>query len=261
MRGLFLFNFGKSSIMDVANINSVREGVLRIANKQQKGAITDIDINRFAAMAQQDVVNDLYDLRNNLYKERLKFLARIGGVTDIQDINDMLSPLEVIDYAMPSLTTTTFEIPSDYQTFLSLSLDGQPCELSTNAEYKFALRSSLMAPTAFNIMARKLDANRIEVSLASVSDSLLTYYKIPQGVDSAGNKTALAPTWASVLVGTTQVYDAANSINFELSAKAENLLIYKILLYLGINLNHNELLQFLNVEFEKEQIKKHNIKY
>lgn len=242
--------------MDVANINNVKDGVLRIANKQQKGAITDIDINRFAVIAQQDVVNDLFDLRNKYYRERLKFQHRIHGVTDIQDVDDMLSFLLVVNAPLVAATTTTWEIPSNFQTLEMLTINGQPTQLSSNTMYTAAATSSLMAPSSFRVMARKLDANTIEVSTASLANVLMTYYKVPQGIDSAGVPTTSSPTWASVLVGNTQVYDAVNSVNFELSAQAENLLIYKMLSYLGINLSHNELLEFLQVEFQKEQIKK-----
>jgi hypothetical protein len=239
--------------MSYANINNVKEAVFRISNKQQKGAITDIDFNRFASVAQLEIVNMLFEKRNRYYKQQLRFMPRIDGITDIQYIDDILQPLHIDMYQM-LFNGNDFEYPSDVLTIDAVIVNGQNVEIMDSSKYFRAASSSLTQPSVFNHVAVRKSKALLSVYPAPVSPDeavILSYWKKPQGVDFSGEPVAQSPTWAATLVGNNLVYNPTNSINFELGVGAENMLIRKILEYVGVSLSHEDIVGYMMQERDR----------
>jgi len=239
--------------MAYANINNVKEGVFRIANKQQKGAITDIDFNRFASISQMEVVNALFEKRNLYFKQRLKYFSRIDGITDIVVVDDILQPLLIDSETLAAGSAAgLFLLPEELYTIEDVFVGEQRVDIETAANIRRMQTSSLIAPTINSYVATRKNKKEIRIVPVPINaDVEMNYYKRPQGTDLNGDAVASQPTWASTLVGNTLVYNPATSINFEIGVAAENLLIRKILEYVGINLSNDELLAWLQSEREK----------
>lgn len=239
--------------MAYANINNVKEGVFRIANKQQKGAITDIDFNRFASIAQMEVVNALFEKKNLYIKQRLKFFSRIDGVLDITVVEDILQPLLIDGETLTQGSVADlFNLPQELYTIEDVFVGEQRVDIESAANVRRMSMSSLIEPTIHSYVATRKNKKEIRIIPQPVGvDVEMNYYKRPQGTDLNGDPVALQPTWASTLVGNALVYNPATSINFEIGVAAENLLIRKVLEYVGINLSNDELLAWLQSEREK----------
>ena len=95
-------------------INSVRNTVLSVANKNNFGYITPDDFNLYAKQAQLDIFeNYFYQYNNWIVKQN----ARLSGsgysdvVRNIEIVIDSFSSTVPLVYSIPN---TTFALPLDY---------------------------------------------------------------------------------------------------------------------------------------------------
>ena len=242
--------------MTPASINAVYEAVRDIVNKDQQGQITPTTFNQFAQVAQLDVVNELIELKNDYYRNGLRWRSRRGGINDIQQIDDMLSL--IYRDAMP-LTGTgqVYDFPSSVMSVELVIADNKAVDISTAQAFAYASRNgslqgvtpntSMIKPSPSFMMCKRIDNRQLFFEPAPVSNVLASYLKEPQSVDSGGNPSTQQPTWVGALPfpgAPYEVFDAVNSTNFEIGVQAQNMLIMKILQYLGVNLTHEIALQY-----------------
>ena len=81
-----------------------------------------------------------------------------------------------------------------------------------------------------------LVSENIEVFPESINTIRLRYYKFPEGVTQAGVRTATPPTYAYTTSAGVEVFNSANSVDFELPDHYLDDLVIEIAELAGINL-------------------------
>jgi hypothetical protein len=90
---------------------------------------------------------------------------------------------------------------------------------------------------------------------STVQNVTLSYYKIPQGTTNAGVKSTQPPTWAYTVVNSVEIYNATNSINFELPINLETRLVMGILECFGINMREAQITQYAMQKSQEQDAK------
>ena len=210
------------------SINTVYQRVLAIANKEQRGYITPQEFNLLANQAQMDIFEQyFYDLN--------QFGRVPGNQTDYADMLEILeekiSIFEKTNIAISGGTT----LPSDLYRLGSIIFNGAEAESISQKDYIYITQSPLAQPTNdFPIYIR--DNAGIKVYGKNASGAL---EQKTSGVTCNYIKEPTDVSWASNSV--TGLYDAANSVNFELHESEETELVIKILALSGMILKDNSL--------------------
>lgn len=239
--------------MTPANINTVFEITKAIVNKEQQGNFTPTEYNRFVVLAQLEVTNDLLEAKNDFLASSLRFKMRRLGLDDVMQIEDMLSLLNRDEVSMVGTADPlVYDAPSDIMKVIQIYADNEPIDILQAAEFNYASRSLLIAPSYTHFICKRLTGTKFKFSPqpsgTGITTPKITYMKIPQSIDAAGDPSVNSPTWNGVLVSPNDPYetfDVSSSYNFELGIQAEPLLINKILMYLGINLNRELLMEYV----------------
>lgn len=209
-------------------INSVRNTVLAIANKQNYGYITPSDFNLYAKQAQLDIFED-YFYRYNQWIVRQN--ARQSGseyadiVKNIEEVIDIFS-------VVSSLTNTlnVYDIPNDYYLLNVVRYNNREVDKVSNSKILNLNASNLTAPSLLN-PAYVLNGQQITV----YPDTIVS------GVSAQYIRRPLDPKWTFVsLIGANgePMFDQSNSDyqDFELPVTDEPSLVAKILQYAGISI-------------------------
>lgn len=209
------------------NINTFRIFVQAVSNKVQSGnSITTDEFNLLCHQAQMQVFE----------KDRLIFL-KTGEMTDFVSwflTNTVLNPNILTGYA---------SYPSNYQHTCAVRgyYNGveRPCELVENKAWGEVMASQLMGAsrlfpkyTEFSTEYRFLPKD--------IGIVMLDYLREP-----------VKPIWAYTIVNNRQVYDAANSVDFEWAPAFMNEVAATYFQLIGVNLKDGELSRFAT-EFKQE---------
>jgi len=231
----------------MSTINSVRNTVLSILNKNNYGYISPADFNLYAKQAQLDIFEDyFYDYNYQVNKEN----ARTSG-TGLANIGQQLA--EVIDYFTVQLYLTYaapyFTLPADWYTISKLQV--VPPALPTTytdiervsvAKIGKLVMSNLTSPNttypAYTIGPATYIAppatqapvtNSVQVYPDTIqADVLCTYIRYPRD-----------PKWTyTTLPNGEPFFNETNAdyIDFELPDSDEPNLINKILQYAGVSI-------------------------
>jgi hypothetical protein len=222
-------------------INSVRNTVLAIANKQNFGYISPADFNLYAKQAQLDIFEDYFYRYNNWV---LKQNARMSG-SDYADLVKNIT--EVIDSFLVNVeieplvgAQNKFPTPSDYYTINVLRAPGSAIvDKVSNVRFMMLENSNLTSPTIeYPMYCQKeiiLNGDRIEV-----------FDVLPGGIDEVYCdyiRKPLDPKWTYVsLQNGEPMFDqsASDYQDFELPHTDEPLIISKILQYVGISIREKD---------------------
>ena len=205
-------------------INSVRNAVLSILNKNNYGYISPSDFNLFAANSQMEIYEEYFSSYNKVINAEN---ARTSGV-DYADIEqpiaevleyflrtDYLSKIAANKFSMPSLTTT------GYDTYMLLDVKCKPVTLNTGTN------TSVVSNQLVN------------------SAALFTTYDISAGDVVTNLTTGLVSTVVSVSSNTVLILDsniflaAGNSyaiISASSNVQAEKVINNKLTLLVNSNL-------------------------
>jgi len=203
-----------------------------IANKKQYGYIKPDDFNLLAPQAQIEAVMKAYG--NPKTYQNGRPIPIIGYSMTIKTQDNLRTLLKYDDNAGAGYATSSNDLdyPSDYLHIDSLErIDGTQIKPQLTSEIGNRRKSLVRAPTTdFPVSAMYEDKIRIYPDL---TDVVRVYVRYP-----------ITPVWAYTLSGTNPVYDAGNSVQFELPADMHNEICMLILQNIGINLSHNELTQY-----------------
>ena len=226
-------------------INSVRNTVLAVANKQNFGYITPADFNLYAKQAQLDLFEDyFYSYSQQLYKQNAR---RSGsGYADIvKGLEEVIDSFSVIS-TPSSASAPLYPLPQDYYLINSVRYGTREVERVSNNKIIQLSSSNLTAPNA-TFPAYVLNGNDITV----YPDTILT------GITLQYIRKPLDPKWTYVsLSGGEPVFDQSNSDyqDFELPESDEPSLVAKILQYAGISIREKDVYQFgVNEETIEQQ--------
>jgi hypothetical protein len=229
-------------------INSVRNTVISVLNKNNYGYISPNDFNLFAKQAQLDVFeNYFYRYNFQIQKEN----ARQSGI-GYADIKKQYE--EVIDSFSEVVTLTesggVFPLPADYYTIVRVIYTngvGKMVEVEKvpAARLQQLLMSNLTQPIELFPMYLQKN-NEVEVYPDTITTGVTCYYvRYPKD-----------PKWTYTLVSGEPLFNqsAADYQDFELPLTDEPTLIAKILQYAGMSIREIEAVQFGNQEEEKETV-------
>ena len=237
-------------------INSVRNTVLAIINKNNYGYISPSDFNLFAKQAQLDIFDEYFTNYNQQINEEN---ARISG-TGYADLK--LGYEEVIDsfavtktlvqnvsniYYLPSQTTTgdDYYLINKILCYNAGVLKGE-AEKVSNSKINLLNKSLLTAPSdLYPAYTQKGDSVTIfPTTFNGALDVQATYVRYPKD-----------PQWTYItLYNGEPVFDQTQSDyqDFELPIDDTNNLVARILQYAGISIREGDVYQFGSVEEQKE---------
>lgn len=244
-------------------INSVRNTVLAILNKNNYGYISPSDFNLFAKQAQLEIFEEYFsDYNDAINKEN----ARVSG-TDYANVRKTLE--EAIElfattstltqfaaasnkFYLPSVTTTGF----DYfmiSKILCYDASGSPRVFKgeaakvTHGKITMLINSNLTAPTetypAYTQEGSVLTIYPASFNLANEVDAV--YFRYPKD-----------PKWTfTTLTNGEPVFNQSPGLgyqDFELPVEDEIKLVTKILQYAGMSIREIEAVQFGGAEEQKQ---------
>ena len=218
------------------NVNTVYSRVLAISNKEQRGYITPQEFNIFANQAQMDIFEQyFYDLN--------QFLRLPGNSTGHADMVDILNEKIGIFTKTDALSygVTAFNKPSDLYRLTAIEYNGITADRLTRKEFLQINKSPLTKPSdAFPVYTEL--ANGYDVQGSDEFDGTdqstapkvnIEYIKIPTTV-----------SWAGTLTNGVSLYNATNSIDFELHNSEETELVIKILELSGVSTKQIDIAQY-----------------
>jgi len=243
-------------------INSVRNTVLSVLNKNNYGYISPSDFNLFAKQAQLEVFDEYFSEYNKIVNMEN---ARMAG-TDYADLNKSIaeametfittSTLTQVSVAtnrffLPSLTTTG----SDYfliNKILCFDASVSPrvykgeAEKVTHSKITLLVNSNLTSPTE-TYPAYTQEGNFITVYPATIN--------LPNEVDANYFRYPRDPKWTYITLSNGEpVFNQSQPDyqDFEVPLEDEIKLVSKILQYAGMSIREVEAIQFGGNEEQKQ---------
>jgi hypothetical protein len=222
-------------------INSVRNTVLDIINKDNNGYVTPDEFNNYAIQAQRDIFEEYFTsyamavqkTNARIYgSEYADIKKRIEGVIDIFNV-----PAEPLVY---DPLTLTFPKPADLFKMERLTYNGNvEIEKVTHGKILYLLGSPLTSPSVL-YPSYTLSANNLTVYPSTIT-TLVTANYLRYPVD---------PKWTYIMVNDAPFFDSnANDYqDFELPKSDEMNLITRILQLAGVSIRENEVVQMAKSE-------------
>jgi hypothetical protein len=223
------------------NINKVRNTVLFVLNKENRGFITPNEFNSFSDMAQMAIFEDdfhkyakaILKQNNRMYhseysdipkqlRERIDELTEVGDMS--YDLNNMLSVDATDLYRMLNIT---YKNKYDVEEVSKLEINR-------------VVNNSLIAPSAeYPIYVNIGGKYKVYPSTLLDTDFSATYIRVPK-----------QPKWTYIEIAGNPVYNASavDRQDFELHQSCEVELITKILGYCGISIREAEVTQAVKAE-------------
>jgi hypothetical protein len=230
-------------------INSVRNTVLSVINKNNYGYISPSDFNLFAKQAQLDIFEDyFYKFNYQVNKENARQSGT--GLADIRKQYDEVISTFSTNATLVNAGGNSYTVPSDYYLLNVIQYNPNGTEIEKIAESKIRnlTASTLMAPTAaFPLYVHR--GNVLDVyptTITGVSDVDAFYIRHPKD-----------PKWTYfTLSGGEPVFDetALDYQDFELPDADEPTLVMKILQYAGISIREGDVYQAANAEDQQENV-------
>jgi len=242
-------------------INSVRNTILAILNKNNYGYISPADFNLFAKQAQLDIFDDYFYQYNQLINKENARLSG-SGYADVrkgyEEVIDMFSETKTLNqnllnqYFLPSQTTTgdDYYLINKVLCFSGGILRGE-AEKVSNSKITMLNSSNLTAPT-LQYPAYNLEGSFITIYPAQfngATDVQAQYIRYPK-----------TPNWTYLTVANGDpAFNQSNADfqDFELSPDDETSLVFKILQYAGMSIRDIQEAQF-GAEQEQMEEQKEN---
>ena len=235
------------------SVNTVYQRVLGVLNKEQRGYVTAQEFNLFANQAQQDLFEQyFYDIN--------QFGRVAGNSTEYSDmltlLNEKINIFETV--ASPTRNGAYFTAPADLY------------RLGT-VVYKNTTTNSFGVSSTEPIEAERINANEFlyinSSPLTKPTNTRPVFTSNTAGIKVYGNSEIIDPllvdyqyikkpatvNWAYQIVFNEPLYNANNSVDFELHPADEADLVIKILELAGILIKDLNLYQVMNQE-EQETI-------
>lgn len=247
----------------MASVNRVYTALKDLVNKDQKGFVSPAVFNSFAGLAQMNIFNRLFDEHRNAMRFRRAGIDPGKSLGKTKNIDEDLSAFQ--KKSTITQANGVFAKPSDLARVSSMTTKssfvfggsvGTSIQLMHNQEdIDRALMSDLSKPSTTAPIA--LIGDVIEVFPTSIKSIDLRYYKQPQGLNpTTGAKTASQPKFSYISsVPGVEIFDATNSVDFELPEHFFGDLVVEIAQLIGINLRDTAVAQYAAVEKQKEDNK------
>lgn len=227
-------------------INEVRNTVLSILAKDNRGYITPFEFNLFAKQAQLDVFERyIYLYSNAIIKQNTR--AHGEGYADVpKKLSEVLDTF----YKVSSLTYTApyFEAPSDSYFIQKLVLNGnKEIEKVSHQKSLYLLASNLTAPSVSYPIYTLQDNDG---TTASISNFTVYPNTIIANVDAHYLRYPKEPKWTYTSVGGDPLFNqsAVDYQDFEMPLSDFSDLVVKILQYSGVSIREEEVMAAAKAE-------------
>jgi hypothetical protein len=232
-------------------IDSVRQTVLSILNKNNYGYISPSDFNLYAKQAQLEIFESYFtDLNDTINAENARmsgteYADMSKGISEAINVFSVTNPLTqnaANVFFAPSLTTTG----DDYYLLNKVLAGGIEAEPVSHSKITMLNASLLTAPST-QFPAYTLQGDSITVFPATFNqpgDVTCQYIRYP-----------FDPKWTYVsLVGGEPVFDQSQPDyqDFELPIEDEPRLVYRILQMAGMSIREGDVYQFANAEEQQQ---------
>ena len=236
-------------------IDSVRQTVLSILNKNNYGYISPSDFNLYAKQAQLEIFESYFtDLNKAINAENARmsgteYADMSKGISEAINVFSVTNPLTQSPdpttpnvFFAPSLTTTG----DDYYLLNKVLAGGIEAEPVSHSKITMLNASLLTAPST-QFPAYTLQGDSITVFPATFNqpgDVTCQYIRYP-----------FDPKWTYVsLVGGEPVFDQSQPDyqDFELPIEDEPRLVYRILQMAGMSIREGDVYQFANAEEQQQ---------
>ncbi len=216
-------------------INNVRNTVLFMLNKENRGYITPSEFNQFADLAQMSIFEDDFHAYS---KAIVKQNARLynNGASDIpkhlRERIDLLTKESNLSYNQADLTWSNTD-PSFYR-LINLYYNSIDIEEVSKLDINKLLKNNLIKPTEdYPVYVKLGDKFKIYPDI-SEDDVVSLYTKRPS-----------VPKWTYVEVQGNPLFNpsASDYQDFEIHPSCEMELVIKILSYCGMSIREQEVVQ------------------
>jgi hypothetical protein len=222
-------------------INDVRNTVLSIISKDNRGFITPLEFNQFAKQAQLEIFGQyVFNYSNAINKQNDRMHGE--GYTDIPknmaEVIDSFSTFTGLTY---NIGTNKFNLPVDYY-FLEKVIYNNSTEVEKVSHRKILnlVNSNLTAPTS-SYPVYTMDQNGILVYPTSITTNVTSQYlRYPRD-----------PQWTYTVNGFGDPFfnpNDSNYVDFELPLDDFANLVIKILEYAGISIREQDVVSAAKAE-------------
>jgi hypothetical protein len=225
-------------------INTIRNTVLSIISKDNRGYITPEEFNLFARQAQLEIFQQyFYDLGRDLIKQNARMVT-----------SEYSDHVERMEYVINKFTVDSqiltynpmsgkFSIPAGLFSLFKINrlVYNLNTEIEQVSQYKIMnLNSSLLTAPSLKYPAYTSDEDGFNIYPLTITDNV-TVNCIRTPVD---------PKWTYTMVGNVPLFNPAQSDyqDFEIPVSDGPLLAVKILQYAGISIRENEVVQAMESE-------------
>jgi hypothetical protein len=235
------------------SINQVYNTVLMLLEKNSQGMIEPTKFNLFSDLAQNDILENLFFEYNNWLG---KLNKRLSGAGNADIPANILEQIEVFseyttnaNFTYNAITNLYSYSGNDFYRLIGLSLlnaqsKKTDIEIVSKSELNLSINSSVNTPTITFPIAEQIGTSfRIYPKIVAPYAAEMTYIRKPRN-----------PKWTYINVNGNSIYNpsASDKQDFELLPSLYSKLVMKILLYCGLSIRENEVLQVANMEEQKE---------
>ena len=218
----------------MVNIDTVYQKVLAIANKEQRGYVTPQEFNLFADQAQMDIFEQyFYDIN--------QFNRVPGNDTEYADMLTLLEEkiaifknIKLLFYQSPY-----YQKPQELYRVGSLETGYGEIEQVTHKEYLAIKLSPLAKPTLKRAV------------YVDMPQGFRIYPTFTNNVQCHYIRKPKKANWGYNVINDNALYDATQSLDFQLHPSEENNLIIKILALAGIAIKDPAMYQIAVAEDNK----------
>lgn len=229
-------------------IDSVRNTVLSVINKNNYGYISPADFNQFAKQAQLDIFEQYFQKYNNQINKENARMSGTGLAEITKQYEEVISTFSQ-SAQLVQVSGNSYTLPADYYLLDVIQYNPTTKVVEPIAESKLRYMSStLMAPTqTFPLYVQR--GNNIDIQPATINgatDITAFYIRYPKD-----------PKWTYfTLVNGEPVFNqsALDYQDFELPDTDEPELVNLILQYAGISVREGDVYTFGDREEQKETV-------
>jgi hypothetical protein len=226
-------------------INSVRNTVLFLLNKDNRGYVSPLEFDYFAKQAQLEIFEQYfsdYSRAVAAQNSRKKALNYGDSVSHIQNKIDIFTKNDSLTY-----DTDHFNTPDDLYKLINVVYGGKIVQEVASHKYDMIVNSNLTKPSVTYPIYKRID-NSLFVSPDSITTTVsANYIRKPQD-----------PHWGHTMLAGDPVYNEDSSTDFEISASDETELVIKICKFAGLSIREADVVQLATNEEQNNFVKENS---
>ena len=227
------------------SVDTVYKTVLLILNKEQRGYMTPDEFNKIGSQVQREIFEAYFEDLN----QQLRIPQSDVEYSDRVAITDEKIAEFKVEGAAIHTQDGIFTLPSDLYRLGSLTFEETnkiPVEIQRvgRADFYNIRKSPLTKPTETHPIYLYEDNKTLVYPTSITSKVKAQYVKKPTDINWAYTTGSLGQL----------VYDAANSVNFELHNSEQTEVVLKVLLYQGVVIRDPQIVQVATSKVQQEEV-------